>query len=147
MKVKDCMTPKVNWIQPDMTIQDAAKLMAESDAGALPVGEEDRLIGMITDRDITVRAIAAGMSPETLVREIMTRELKYCFDDESVEHVAKNMGEIQVRRLPVMNRERRLVGIVTLGDLAGAANPKVVGEALGDVSRRGGQHTQSEARH
>jgi len=142
MKVQDCMTRKVSLASPDQTIREAAAIMSEIDAGALPVGEDDQLVGMITDRDITVRAIGAGKGPDTLVREVMSHDVLYCFEDESVEHVALNMGDIQVRRLPVMNRSRRMVGIVTIGDLAssGEAVSKVVGQALGNISRVGGMH-------
>jgi CBS domain-containing protein len=142
MKVKDCMSPDVRVASPDQTIRDAACLMADIDAGVLPVGQGDRLVGMITDRDIAIRAIAKGCGPDTAVRDVMSSEVKYCFDDQSIEDVAQNMGDLQLRRLPVLNREKRLVGIVTLGDLACAGTKdKVVGEALGDISRQGGQHT------
>jgi CBS domain-containing protein len=142
MKVQDCMTREVRLIKPDQTILEAAQLMAEMDAGAVPVGEDDQLIGMITDRDIAIRAVAKGLGLDTLVRDVMSRDIKYCFEDESVEHVAQNMGEIQMRRLPVMDRKRRLVGIVSLGDLAqkGSGAAKVIGEALSDVSRHNGLH-------
>ncbi len=145
MKIKQCMTPEVKVVEPEMSIRDAARIMAETDTGSLPVGENDRLVGMITDRDIAVRAVATGMSPDTTIREVMSRDVRYCYDDESVEHVAKNMGDIQVRRLPVLNREQRLVGIVVLGDLAASGADKVVGEALGGICRPSGLHTQSLA--
>ena len=147
MKVKDCMTPDVKVIQPDQSLQDAARLMAESDMGALPVGENDRLVGMLTDRDIAVRAVATGLGPDARVRDIMSREVRYCYEDESVEHVAKNMGDIQVRRLPVLNRDRRLVGIVALGDLTASGSDKVIGEALGGICRPSGLHSQSLPSH
>jgi CBS domain-containing protein len=97
---------------------------------------------MITDRDIAVRAVACGKPPDTRVREVMTDDIKYCFDDQEVEEVARNMGDIQVRRLPVMNREKRLVGIVSLGDLSHSARPAVTGNAVADISRPGGTHSQ-----
>lgn len=149
MKISDCMTRKVRVVNPSQTLQEAARMMGELDAGVLPVGENDRLVGMLTDRDIAVRAIAAGKGPDTPVSEAMTRDVKYCFEDEDVEHVTRTMGELQVRRLPVMSREKRLVGIVTLGDIATGRRAKSgdVGEALGDISRAGGQHSQSGARH
>ena len=93
-------------------------MMAEIDAGALPVGENDRLVGMITDRDIAVRAVADGKGPDTPIREIMTTEVKYCFEDDEIDEVALNMADIQVRRLPVLNDQKRLVGIISLGDIA-----------------------------
>jgi len=147
MKVSECMTRDVRTVRPDQTVREAAQLMAEMDAGVLPVGEKDKLVGMITDRDIAIRAVAEGEGPDTPVRNAMTHEVKYCFEDEDVGHVARNMGDLQVRRLPVLNRSKRLVGIVTLGDLACSnADEKLVGEALGEISREGGQHSQS-ARH
>jgi CBS domain-containing protein len=148
MKISDCMTRKVRVIEPDMTLRDAARLMADLDAGVLPVNEGDKLVGVLTDRDIAIRAIAAGKGPDCPVSEAMSREVKYCYEDEDVEHVARNMGDLQVRRLPVMNRDKRLVGIVTLGDIACSkrADTDCVGEALGSISRPGGTHSQS-ARH
>ncbi len=118
MKVSEVMTRDVQLIEPTQSIQEAARMMAELDAGILPVREGDRLVGMITDRDITVRAVAQGRGPDTPVRDIMTDDVKYCYEDDDTEDVARNMAGIQVRRLPVLNRENRLVGIVSLGDLA-----------------------------
>ena len=92
--------------------------MAEIDAGALPVGENDRLVGMITDRDIAIRAVAAGQSPDAKIRGVMSKEVLYCFDDEANDDVARNMSDAKVRRLPVVDRDKRLVGILSLGDLA-----------------------------
>jgi CBS domain-containing protein len=143
MKIKDAMTSKVAIARPDQTIADAARMMAECDAGALPVGEDDRLVGMITDRDIAIRAVARDLAPDTPVRDVMSKEVLYCFLDEDVEHVAGNMGEQQVRRLPVLDREKRLVGIVSLGDLAANAKPKTSGQAIAAISRPGGAHDQS----
>src|SRR5687768_12070285 len=115
MKISDCMTRKVRVIEPGLSLREAARIMADLDAGVLPVGDKDRLVGVLTDRDIAIRAIAAGKGPEARVSEAMSPEVKYCYEDEDVEHVARNMGDLQVRRLPVMNRDKRLVGIVTLG--------------------------------
>src|SRR5436190_22493587 len=109
MRVSDAMTANVRIANPQQTIADAAKMMAEHDTGALPVGDGDRLVGMVTDRDIAIRAVAQDKDPETPVREVMSPEILYCFDDEDVEHVAANMGQQQVRRLPVLNRQKRLV--------------------------------------
>jgi len=148
MKVREAMTRDVRLVKPDQPISEAAKLMAELDIGALPVEENDRLVGMITDRDIAVRAVAAGRGPDTAVSEIMSREIKYCFEDQSVEEVTQNMGELRIRRLPVLTRDKRLIGILSLGDLAideGARDE--AGEALGGISRPGGQHSQSQERH
>jgi CBS domain-containing protein len=142
MRVSEAMSRDVRVCTPGSTIRDCAKVMAEIDAGAIPVGENDRLIGMITDRDIAVRAVAAGKGPDTPVREVMSQDVKYCFEDEDVDHVAKNMGDIQVRRLPVVSRDKRLVGIISLGDLA-LKQQKAAAKAVTGVSKHGGQHTQS----
>jgi CBS domain-containing protein len=117
-------------------------MMAELDAGVIPVGENDRLVGMITDRDIAIRAVAKGKGPDTPVRDVMSSEVKYCYDDEDLEHVAKNMGDIQVRRLPVVNRDKRLVGIVSLGDIAKKEDAETAGEATARVAKPGGPHRQ-----
>ena len=135
MNVREIMTPDVVIASPDDTLQHAAELMADIDAGVLPVGENDRLVGMLTDRDITVRAVAAGKSPnECKVRDVMSPDIKYIFEDESVENAARNMSELQVRRLPVLNRDKRLVGIVSIGDLS-LKKQRSGGEALQGVSR------------
>ena len=118
MRVSEIMTRDVRITEPGATIQDVASTMAAIDAGFMPVGENDRLVGTITDRDIAVRAVGEGLGPNTPVRDVMTRDVKYCFEDEDVADVARNMALIQVRRLPVLNREKRLVGVLTLGDMA-----------------------------
>jgi len=143
MKIRDVMTRDAKLTSPDDTLQHAAKMMKECDCGVLPVAEGDHLVGMITDRDIAVRCIAEGKGPDCTVREAMTQEVKYCFEDEDVEHVCKNMEELQIRRLPVMNRDKRLVGIVSLGDLA-RKQPEA-GQALHGIAQPGGQHNQSRA--
>jgi CBS domain-containing protein len=138
MRVSEAMTRDVRVANPDQTIREAAQMMAELDAGALPVGEQDRLVGMITDRDIAVRAVAHGKAPDTRIREVMTDDVKYCFDDDDVEDVARNMADIQVRRLPVVNRDKRLVGIVAIADIAASEEPDVVGEAVSGISQASG---------
>lgn len=148
MKISETMTRDVKLTAPTQSIREAAQLMADLDAGALPVADGDRLVGMITDRDIAIRAVAGGRGPDTPIREIMTQEIKYCFEDQSVEEVAKNMGDIRVRRLPVLNRDKRLVGIVSIGDIAcNARADKDVGNALSGISQPGGTHSQSHVRH
>jgi CBS domain-containing protein len=143
MKVKDVMTTNVRLAQPDQTIADAARAMAECDAGVLPVSDGTRLVGMLTDRDIAIRAIAKDLGPGTLVRDVMSKEVLYCFEDEALEHVADNMGEQRVRRLPVLDREKRLVGILSFGDLATVAKPKTAGAAIAAISQPGGPHDQT----
>ena len=142
MRVSEAMTREVRVANPTQTIRDVARIMAEIDAGAVPVGENDRLVGMITDRDIAIRAVAEGKGPDTPVRDIMSKDIKYCYDDEDLEHVAENMGELQVRRLPVVNRDKRLVGILSISDLSLSTSPDVTGLAVADVSRPGGRHMQ-----
>ena len=142
MQVRDVMTHEVRLVHPSDTIEQAASMMAEIDAGLLPVTDGDRMIGMISDRDIAVRAVARGLGPDTKVSDVMTGEVKYCFEDEESEEVAQNMGDIQVRRLPVVDRNKRLVGIVSLGDIAGTHDSPVVGQALSGISEPGGQHSQ-----
>jgi len=130
MKVSDVMTPDVEVVNPDDTLKTAAQLMADLDSGALPVGENDLLIGVITDRDITIRAVAEGRDPEkTTVRQAMSPDVLYCFGDENVADVSQKMGEWWVRRLPVVNQEKRLVGIVSLGDLAAGTAASEEGES------------------
>jgi len=118
MKISKLMTRNVRTLEPECSIREAATVMADIDSGALLINEGDRLIGMITDRDIAVRAVAAGLDGNTPVRQVMSSDVRYCFDDEDVEHVAANMADIQLRRLPVLNREKRLVGVVSLGNIA-----------------------------
>ena len=108
MKIRDVMSRDAKLTSPDDTLRHAAQLMKECDCGVLPVSDGDRLVGMITDRDIAMRGIAEGKGPDTKVREAMTQEVMYCFEDEEAQHVCQNMADIQVRRLPVMNREKRL---------------------------------------
>src|SRR5688500_16349652 len=118
MRVSEAMTRDVRLCTPGQTIREAAKAMAEIDAGALPVGENNRLIGMVTDRDIAVRAVAEERSPgNTTVREVMSEGICYCFGDDDAEAAAQIMAKHQVRRLPVLNRDKRLVGVVALADL------------------------------
>ncbi len=136
MHVSEVMTRDVKIASPDFTLQRAAKMMEEMDCGVLPVGENDRLVGMLTDRDITVRAVAAGKSPaKCKVRDVMSPDIKFVYEDETVEDAARNMSMLQVRRLPVLDRDKRLVGIVSLGDVAvnQAASAAV---ALKNVSQR-----------
>ena len=143
MKVSKCMTRDVQLATPTQTLRDVARMMAELDAGALPVQEDDRLVGMITDRDIVVRAVAQGKSPDTLVQEVMSREVLYCFEHQELKDIARNMGEVKVRRLPVVNRDKRLVGIISLGDLALNEQPALTASAVTNISKRGGRHSQA----
>jgi CBS domain-containing protein len=145
MKIRDIMSRDVVLASPRERLSEVAQMMAVRDIGFMPVGEGDKIVGMITDRDIVIRAVAERLGPETPVSQVMTGDVKYCFDDEDVDHVVANMGENQVRRMPVMNRDKRLVGIVTLADAALEHDPVVVGEALLRVVEPGGEHCQSAA--
>ncbi|ACB96048.1 CBS domain-containing protein [Beijerinckia indica] len=144
MKLGNFMSKEVRIASPAQSICEAAKMMKEIDAGFLPVGENDRLVGMITDRDIAVRAVAAGRSPDTPVRDIMSKEVLYCFEDEEIGAAAHKMSEMQIRRMPVLNRDKHLVGIISLGDIAraGTEGKSCCGAALSDISVHGGQHVQ-----
>lgn len=143
MKVAEAMSRDVCVASPDQSICDVACTMARIDAGVVPVADSDRLLGMVTDRDIAIRAVAAGKGPDTPVREVMTAKVKYCFEDEDLNHVAHNMAELRVRRLPVLNRDKRLVGILSLGDIALRQGKKAAGEAVAGVSQHGGPHSQT----
>jgi CBS domain-containing protein len=143
MKVREAMTPDVCLATPDQTICDAAKAMAQIDAGSLPVEQDDRLVGVITDRDIAIRAVAEGKSPNTKVRDVMSNEVLYCFEDQDIDEVVRNMGAVKVRRLPVLNRQKRLVGIISLGDLARNYDSTMEEKALRDLSSPGGAHSHA----
>ena len=142
MKISKCMTRDVHVVTPNQTLRDAARMMAEIDSGVLPVRDGDRLCGMITDRDIAIRAVAEGKSPDTPIEQVMSREVLYCFDDQELEDVARNMADIKVRRLPVLNRDKRLVGIISLGDLSRKEDPAVTAKAVSSISKPGGKHSQ-----
>lgn len=134
MQIREAMTKEVRIVSPEERICDAARIMAECDVGSVPVGENDRLVGMVTDRDITIRAVAAGKSPETKVREVMSEDVKYCFEDDEIDSVARNMADVQLHRLVVLNQDKRLVGIVALADIALCEGPKPAGEAVCGIS-------------
>lgn len=134
MNVSEIMTTDVRMIGPQETLQLAAQLMDQLDVGALPVCEGRRLLGMVTDRDITVRGTAAGLPPaEARVSDVMTAGTEWCTEDQDTEEVMRVMGEAQVRRLPVINAEREVVGIVSLGDLA-TKQPGHVDRAVREIS-------------
>jgi len=135
-QLKDLMSRDVKVIDPDMTIAEAAQRMRDGDFGMLPVGEDDRMIGTISDRDIAIRAIAEGKDADTKVREVMTEGIAWAYEDDSVEKAALIMSERQVRRLPVVNRNKRLVGIVALGDFAVEGSEiKPAAKALSEISK------------
>jgi CBS domain-containing protein len=143
MRVRDAMTRDVQLCTPEDTLRDAAEAMAALNCGLLPVTDNERLVGMISDRDIAVRGVAMGRGPDARVRDVMTTDVKYCFEDQDIEEITMNMGDIQVRRLPVMSRDKRLVGIIALGDIARANSSDGTAAALSQISRPGGQHAQA----
>ena len=136
MKISAILTPDPQCVSPEAALTQAARKMKLLDVGIMPVCANDRLVGTITDRDIVIRAVAAGSNPNTTcVQEVMTRDLFYCFDDEEVIEAARLMEERQIRRLPILNRNKRLVGIVSLGDLAIRTHEeRLVGEVLECIS-------------
>jgi CBS domain-containing protein len=142
MKVSEVMTRSVATVSPEQTAQEAATFMLNNDAGSIPVTEGERLIGMITDRDIAVRGIANGRGPDTSVRELMSSNVICAKVGDDVDEVATRMSEAQVRRLPVVDEDERLCGIVSLGDLSREAAGSEATEALEGVSARGDQHRQ-----
>lgn len=134
--ISEIMTTDVEVVRPEETLRDAARAMADLDVGSLPVCDGRKLIGMITDRDITVRAIAEGKGSETPISEVMTDEVIWCTDTDSVDEVLQQMSDAQVRRIPVVDKDRQLVGIVALGDIA-LEEEEDVDEALRDISMPG----------
>lgn len=145
MKVSELMTSNVQTVNPEQPIREAAQFMLSEDAGAMPVCDGERLIGMVTDRDIAVRAVAEGRGPDTPVREVMTEEALFCWDDDDIDTVAVKMSDAQVRRFPVVSRDdNRLVGIVSLGDLSQADHDDAAQAALEGITEPGGEHSQSE---
>ena len=135
MKISDIMTRNVEVARPDDNIQTVAQRMADLDVGSLPVCDGERLLGMVTDRDITVRGVAAGKMADTPVTEVMSQHVRWCYEDQDIDEVMDEMRDAQIRRLPVVNHDKKLVGIVSLGDLADrGSDDKRVGETLKDIS-------------
>jgi len=135
MKIRDVMSKDVQIARPGDTLQQVARRMADGDFGFMPVVDTDRLIGAITDRDITVRAVAGGASPESSVAEYITRDPRTALDTDDLKSVLDAMGNSQIRRLPVVDKDGRLVGVVSLGDLSARVKERYAGEALEDISR------------
>jgi CBS domain-containing protein len=136
MKIREIMTETVELVDPDTKLCDAAQRMRDVSIGFLPVGVDDRLVGTLTDRDITVRAVADGLDPKVArVREAMSRTLIYCFEDQDTSEAATLMAENKVRRLPVLNSAKRLVGVVSIDDLAATTgDDDVIGQTVQDIS-------------
>ena len=145
MKVSECMTADVETVTPDQPIREAAQFMLRADTGVLPVCDGGQLAGMITDRDIAVRAVAEGRGPDTPVRDAMTDDVLFVYDDQDIEDAAILMSDRQVRRLAVKSREAdQLVGIVSLADISRSEQGDAAAVALGGVTDPGGEHNQSQ---
>lgn len=143
-QIKDVMSTDYRFISPETTLQEAAKIMKQHDLGFLPVGNNDKLVGMITDRDIAIRAVAEGKDTATCkAGDIMTPKTYYCYEDQTTEEVCKNLSEIKVRRLPVVNRDKRLVGIVSMGDLSQKAETSQIGQTEKQITE--GLHSHRQA--
>ena len=134
MKIKDVMTHDVRFVSPDTPLTEIARQMRDDDIGAVPVVENDRMIGMVTDRDIVVRCVATGSIDGATARMAMSPRVLYCYEDQSVNEILDNMAKEQVRRMPVVNRDKRLVGVVSIGDLSRKAQRKA-GESLKEISQ------------
>ena len=141
MKVSECMSRDVRMVGPGDSIRDAAVAMAQIDSGVLPVANDERLVGIITDRDIAIRAIGNGLGADTEVDQVMTHEVRYCFEDDDIGQVLDNMADVQLRRLPVLDQDKRLKGIVSLSDMA-LVEKREVGQALCDIARPSALHSQ-----
>lgn len=135
MKVKEAMHLGVEWREPDTPICEIAKVMKDSDVGAVPIGENDKLIGIVTDRDIACRAVADGLDlSQTTARDVMTKGIIYCTEDEDIEDAIHLMENKQVRRLPVISKDKRMIGILSLGDLSHAVSHELSGELIEAVA-------------
>ncbi|MDH5747918.1 MAG: CBS domain-containing protein [Rhodospirillales bacterium] len=135
MLVKDVMTPHAEWVNPEATLVELAKTMRDENIGCLPIGENDRLIGMVTDRDIAIRGIAEGGDPKTITaRDVMTKNIKWCYENDDIDDAAHLMEDNKIRRLPVLNKDKRLVGLLALGDLSQKVSHELSGEVVEKVS-------------
>ena len=134
MKIKEVMSRSCTTVTPQTTLAEAAKIMSDQDIGFIPVVENDKIIGMITDRDIVCRAVSTGCAPTAAIESFISKKTYYCYDDQEAEEVCANMADIKVRRLPVVNRQKRLVGVVSIGDLAQDVNKITVGQAVQSIT-------------
>jgi CBS domain-containing protein len=142
MKISECMTRDVHTISLDNSLQSAAQIMGDLDCGFLPVVDGERIAGIVTDRDIAVRGVARGFDANAGIGDVMSQDVCYCFEDDTAEDVLINMSDIQVRRLPVLDRAKKLVGIVSLSDLASNGEAPAAGVTLGDIARPSECHSQ-----
>jgi CBS domain-containing protein len=137
MQIREVMSADVVRVSPDSKLKEIAAAMRDGDLGSIPVALDDKLVGMITDRDIVIRGLTGTLEVHNLTaKDVMSPSVKYCFEDQSVDEVLSNMGDEQIRRLPVVSRKKRLVGIVSLGDLAKKTRPLKAGNTLNEISRR-----------
>lgn len=134
-KISEVMTPHCEWVSGDISVQDVARKMKELDCGFIPVGENEKLVGMITDRDIALRCVAEGKDPATCTAaDIMTNKVFYCYDTDETVEVCQKMADVKVRRFPVMTRDKRLVGVISMGDLAQSVKFQETGQTLKDIT-------------
>jgi len=142
MRISDIMSGDVQVVRAEATLRDAAETMARIDVGALPVCDGRTLLGMVTDRDIVVRGLAKGLGADSTISQVMTEGVEYCFEDDDLTEVSDKMAASQIRRIPVVDRDKNLVGIVSLGDVAREARPAEAGDVLEEVSQPGGHAVQ-----
>ncbi len=136
MKIEEIMSPECKYLDENASVVDAAKMMAAEDFGAVPIANGNKLVGMLTDRDIVMRAVAQGCDPAKVkVSEMMSGKVYYCYSDDDIDEIADNMAELQVRRMPVVDREKNLVGFVSLGDLSVRGAKRDAGDALAGISQ------------
>jgi CBS domain-containing protein len=136
MKVKDAMHPGVTWVDPNTPIAELARRMRDEDIGSIPIGENDRLVGMVTDRDIAIKAVADGRDVDSMTaRDVMSSPILYCRTEQDLDDAARLMENHQVRRLPVINENKRMVGMLSLGDIAGSNNRQLSGEVVEAVAQ------------
>ena len=141
MNASECMSPAVAMVSPEHTVAEAVEKMERHDCGSLPVAQGDRLVGMVTDRDIALRAIGAGRDANTPVSQVMSSEVKYCFAETEIDDLLANFGDQQLRRMPVVDNEKRLVGIISLSDVVKEAEQRS-GEALAQITQPSAHHNQ-----
>lgn len=135
MKVKDVMHKGVSWVQPDTSLTAIAKIMKAEDIGSVPVGENDKLVGMVTDRDIICRGFGNGKKPEKLTaKDVMTPGITYCRANEEVDDAIRIMESKQIRRLPVIDKDKRMVGMLSIGDISHSLPQEMSGEVMRAVS-------------
>jgi len=136
MKVKDVMHKGVDWVSPDTPVTELAKLMRDHDVGAIPIGENDRLVGMVTDRDIVCKGLAHDSfdARQATAREVMTATIHCCREDDDLAKAVRHMEQLKVRRLPVINKNKRMVGILSLGDVSHSASGDLLSECVKSVS-------------